>query len=51
MKGERFEAVSAIEGIVTRELKAIREQASSRAFDSLCERCKRCTEVGGVYIE
>jgi hypothetical protein len=30
-------AVSSIQGIVTREHKAIREQAFSRAFDSLCE--------------
>jgi hypothetical protein len=51
MKGTRFEVVSSIQQTVTRELKAIREQAFSRAFDSLYERCKRCAEAGGNYIE
>jgi hypothetical protein len=36
---------------VTRELKAIREEAFSGTFDSLYERCKRCAEQGGDYIE
>jgi transposase len=51
MKGTRFEAVSSIQQTVTRELKAIREAAFSWAFDSLYERCKRCTEAGGDYVE
>jgi hypothetical protein len=51
MKGTRFEAVSPLQQTVTRELKAIREEAFSRAFDSLYERCKRCAEAGGDYIE
>jgi histone-lysine N-methyltransferase SETMAR len=51
MKGTRFEAASSIQQTVTRELKAIREGAFSRAFDSLYERCKRCAEAGGDYIE
>jgi hypothetical protein len=34
---------------VTRELKAIREEAFSRAFDSLYERCKLCAGAGGDY--
>jgi hypothetical protein len=25
------------------------EEAFSRAFDSLCDRCKQCAEVGGDY--
>jgi transposase len=51
MKGTRFEAVSSIQQTVTRELKAIGEEAFSRAFDSLYERCKYCEEAGGDYIE
>jgi hypothetical protein len=51
MKETRFEAVSSIQQIVTRELKAMLEEAFSRAFDSLYERCKRCAETGGDYIE
>jgi hypothetical protein len=35
MKGTRFEAVSLTQQTVMRELKAIREEAFSRAFDSL----------------
>jgi hypothetical protein len=35
---------------VTRELKAIREEAFSRAFDSLYERCKRCAEADGAIL-
>jgi hypothetical protein len=50
-KGTRFEAVSSIQQTVTRELKAIREEAVSRSFDSLYERCNRCAESGGAYIE
>jgi hypothetical protein len=37
MKGTRFEAVSSIQQIVIRELKAIREEVFSQVFDSLCE--------------
>jgi hypothetical protein len=37
MQGTRFEAVSSIQESVTRELKAIREEAFSRAFDLLCD--------------
>jgi hypothetical protein len=51
MKGTRFEAVSSIQQTVTRELKAIREEAFSRSFDSLYERCKRREESGGDYID
>jgi hypothetical protein len=47
----RFEVVSSIQETVTTELKAIREEAFSRAFDSLYERCKRCAEAGGDYVE
>jgi hypothetical protein len=47
MKGTRFEAVSSIQQTVTRELKAIREEAFSRVFDSLYERCECCGEAGG----
>jgi hypothetical protein len=46
IKGMRFEAVSLIQQIVARELKTIREEAFSRAFDSMYERCKRCAEAG-----
>jgi hypothetical protein len=42
--------VSSIQQIVTRELKAIREEAFSLAFDSLYERCKHCTEAGGLEL-
>jgi hypothetical protein len=51
MKMTRLEAVSATQRTVTRELKAIREEAFSRAFDLLYERCKRCAEAGGDYTE
>jgi hypothetical protein len=51
MKGTRFEAVSSVQQTVTRELKAIREEAFSRALDSLYERCKLCAEAGGDYTE
>jgi hypothetical protein len=51
MKWTRFEAVSSNQQTVTRELKAIREEAFSRTFDSLYERCKRCAEAVGDYIE
>jgi hypothetical protein len=39
-KGTEFEAASSIQQTVTRELKAIQEEAFSRSFDSLYERCK-----------
>jgi hypothetical protein len=51
MNGTRFEAVSSIQQPVTKELKAIREEAFSRAFDLLYEQCKHCAEAGGDYIE
>jgi hypothetical protein len=51
MKGTKFEAVSSIKQTLTRELKAIREEAFSLEFDSLYERCKRCAEAGWDYIE
>jgi hypothetical protein len=51
MKGMRFEAISSIQQTVTRELKVIWEEAFSWAFDSLSERCKRCAEASGDYIE
>jgi hypothetical protein len=50
MKGTIFEAVSSIKQTVTREVKAIREQAFSLSFDSLYESWKRA-EAGGDYIE
>jgi hypothetical protein len=34
-----------------RELKEIQEEAFSRAFSSLYERCKSCAEAGGYYFE
>jgi hypothetical protein len=49
MNGTRFDVVSSIQQTVTRVLKAIREEAFSRAFDSLYERCELCAEV--AYIE
>jgi hypothetical protein len=51
IKGTRFGAVLSIQQTVTRELKAIREEAFPWAFYSLHERCKRCAEVGGNYTE
>jgi hypothetical protein len=51
MKGMRFVAVSSIQQTVTRELKAMREEAFSTEFDLLCEQCKHCVELGGDYIE
>jgi hypothetical protein len=51
MKGMKSEAVSSIQQTVTRELKAIWEEAFSQAFDSLYEQSKRCMEAGGDYIE
>jgi hypothetical protein len=51
MKGTTFEAVSSIQQTVARELKAIRKEAFSWAFDSLYERCKRCAEADRDYIE
>jgi hypothetical protein len=51
MSRTKFKAVSSIQQTVTRELKAVREEACSRAFDSLYERCPRCAEGGGAYIE
>jgi hypothetical protein len=51
LKGTRFEAVSSIQQTVTRELKVIREEPFSRAFDSLYERCKRSVEAGRDYIK
>jgi hypothetical protein len=51
MKGARFEAVSSIQQTVMRELKAIEEEAFSRAFNSLYERRKACAEAGRDYIE
>jgi hypothetical protein len=51
MRGTRFEAVSSIQHTVTRQLKTVRDEAFSRAFDSLYERCQRCAEAGGDYIE
>jgi hypothetical protein len=41
-----FEAVSSIQQTVTRELKAIWEEAFSQAFDLLYEQCKHCAEAG-----
>jgi transposase len=51
MKGMRFKAVSSIQQMMTRELREIREEAFSWAFDSLYEWCKRCVEADGGYIE
>jgi hypothetical protein len=51
MKWTRFEAVSSIQQTVTRELKVMREEAVSRTLDLLYERCKRCAEADGDYIE
>jgi hypothetical protein len=51
MNGMRFEAVSSIQQTVTKELKAIWEEALSQAFDLLYEQCKHCVEVGRDYIE
>jgi hypothetical protein len=51
MKGSRFWAVSSIQQAVTRELKAIREESFSWAFNSLYERCKPCVEVRGYYTD
>jgi hypothetical protein len=51
MKQIRFEAVSSIQQIVTRELKGIQEEVFSWAFNLLYEQCKRCAEVGGSYSE
>jgi hypothetical protein len=50
MKGTRFEAVSSIQQTVTRKLKAIQEEAFSRAFNSLYECCKCCAEAGRDYM-
>jgi hypothetical protein len=50
MEGMRFKAVSSIQQTVTRELKAIREEAFSRAFDSLYEQCKRYAESAGTIL-
>jgi transposase len=51
MKWARFEAVSSIQQTVARELKAVREEEFSLAFDSLYERYKLYDEAGGDYIE
>jgi hypothetical protein len=51
MKGTRFEAVSSIQQTVMREVKAIREEAFSWAFNSLYEQCKHRAEAGGDYIK
>jgi hypothetical protein len=51
IKATRFMVVSSIQPTLTREVKGIREEAFSGAFDSLYERCKRCEETGGDYIE
>jgi hypothetical protein len=40
-----------IQQTVTREVKAIRQEAFTRAFDSLYEGRKRCEDAGGDYIE
>jgi hypothetical protein len=51
MKETRFEALSLAQEFVTRELKSICEETSTRAFDSLYERCICCTEADGDCIE
>jgi hypothetical protein len=51
MKETRFEAVLSIQQAMVRELKAIREEAFFRAFDSLHEQWKCCAESGGDCIE
>jgi hypothetical protein len=51
MKGTRFKAVASIQQTVTRELKAIWEEAFPQAFDSLYELSKRCAEAGENYIQ
>jgi hypothetical protein len=51
MKETRFKAVSSIQQTAMRELNAMREEAFSRAFDLLYERCKHCVEAGGDYIK
>jgi hypothetical protein len=50
MKGTRFEAVSSTQQTMTRELKAKREEAFSRAFDLLYERYKRSAERAGIIF-
>jgi transposase-like protein len=48
MKGTRFEAISSIQQTVTRELKAIWEEAFSRAFDSLYDDAKVMRKRAGT---
>jgi hypothetical protein len=45
------EALSSIRQTVQGELKTIQQVAFSQAVDSLYERCKRCAESGGDYIQ
>jgi hypothetical protein len=51
MKGTKSEAVSSIQPTVSRELKAIREEAFSRALDLLYERCKGYEEAGSDCVQ
>jgi hypothetical protein len=51
MKWTRFEAVTSIQRTVTRELKALREEAFSRAFNPFYEQSKRYVGAGEDYIE
>jgi hypothetical protein len=50
VKGMKFEPVSLIQKTVTRELKAIWEEAFSQALNLLYERCKS-VEADRVCIE
>jgi hypothetical protein len=46
MEAMGLEAIPSMQQTVTRELQAIREEAFSRAFNSLRQGNKRCGQVG-----
>ena len=49
LKGTFFDSVKEIYHTMTQELKTIKEEHFSQAFNSLDERSKRCNDAGGDY--
>ena len=51
MKGERYDDIKDIQTNVTRELKKISSEEISNSFKWLYERCHRCIDDAGDYVE
>jgi hypothetical protein len=51
LKGKRFQDVEDVKKTMTAELNAVSLEAFVDCFQKLFQRCNKCIEVGGDYIE